>query len=186
MVYGIVKQSGGQIAVESALGIGSTFTVYLPRVCAAAPERGKEIVRNAIPPQGRETVLVAEDEQGVRMLVTIYLGNLGYKVISAPDGDDALALARSYGGEIHLLLSDLVMPRMGGRALAAELKSIFPLLGVVFMSGYAGHGATAAELDMPDASFLSKPLSLDILAKTVRGVLDLASGVDGMAKAQRA
>jgi PAS domain S-box-containing protein len=121
MVYGIVKQSGGHIRLESQTGEGSTFRICLPRV--AAPEAvGQPPAVRALAPRGCETILLAEDEENVRTLVTNFLQTLGYHVLAAPDGSVAMEMAQSHRGHIHLLLSDFVMPKVGGRELGAALK----------------------------------------------------------------
>jgi CheY-like chemotaxis protein len=129
-------------------------------------------VHGGLVPRGWETILLAEDEDSLRKLLADYLGDLGYRVLTAPDGMAALAVARSCPGPIHLLLSDLVMPNMGGRELGAELNQLAPHLKIIFMSGYAGSGVAARDLELPEAYFLPKPLSMAVLAKTVREVLD--------------
>ncbi len=170
-VYGIVRQSSGHIRVESQPEEGATFTVYLPCVGEQAPLL-EQAVSKPSPPRGSETILLAEDESSISRLVKSYLEDLGYRVLSAPDGAAAMEIAQSYPGKIDLLLSDFVMPRMGGRELAAALKKMAPHLKVMFMSGYPGHEVDTKELDNPDAHVLSKPVSMELLATTVRKVLN--------------
>jgi PAS domain S-box-containing protein len=171
VVYGVIRQSGGCIRLQSEPGAGTTFRIYLPRV-TAAPAPAHEPASLAERPRGSETILLAEDDASVRKLVADTLESLGYRVLSAPDGQVAVSMARSYPGEIHVLLSDFVMPMVGGRELATELKSMTPDLKVVFMSGYAGHTVTEKDLELAGVSFLQKPFSMDLLASTVRTVLD--------------
>ena len=171
MAYGIVKQSDGHIRLESKLGEGSTFKIYLPRVDAAEPVAAAPAQPSPLP-RGSETILLAEDEAGVRDLIDTYLRGLGYRVLTASNGLSGVAVARSHPEAIHLLLSDFVMPKMGGRELASELRRATPQLKVIFLSGYAGHAVSASDLELADARFLAKPLSLEVLAKTVREVLD--------------
>src|SRR5438046_518320 len=140
VVYGVVRQSGGYIHLESELGEGTTFRIYLPRV-SGAPAPAHEPAPAAPPPRGSETILFVEDDAAIRGLVASALKGLGYRVLSASDGAAAMHVAQSHSGEIHLLVSDLVMPAVGGRELAARLKSTVPDLKVVFISGYAGHAA---------------------------------------------
>ena len=171
MAYGVVQQSGGYIQVESQAGHGSTFRVYLPRTGAAAPDPAPQSPAT-VAPTGRETILLAEDERWVRKLVTAHLQELGYRVLTAGDGAEALEIARSHAGDIDLLLSDLVMPQVDGRQLAQRLRQKDPNLKVIFVSGYAGHGLAGKDLEFPDARFLAKPVSMQLLAQTVREVLD--------------
>jgi PAS domain S-box-containing protein len=171
MAYGVVQQSGGQIRLESKLGEGSAFRIYLPRVAGSIAEPRLPVASPNLP-RGTETILLAEDEGSVRELIGTYLQTLGYHVLTASNGMAGIAVARSYTDTIHLLLSDFVMPKLGGRELANELKKMTPQMKVIFLSGYAGHAVSAKDLDLPDARFLPKPLSLEVLAKTVRDVLD--------------
>jgi len=170
MAYGVVKQSGGHIKVESAPGRGSAFVIYLPRV--EAPEPANHCNSTTATRGGSETILVAEDDDTVRELVSGHLSSLGYRVLTAADGLAALKAARSHHGAIDLLLTDLIMPRAGGRELAVQWRRERPAVKVIFVSGYAGHRTAARDLEIPDAWFLPKPFSLDLLAKTVRGALD--------------
>jgi len=174
-VYGIVRQSGGHIAVYSEPGHGTSVKVYLPRVAAAGeaaapPEEGTPL------PVGSETILIAEDEDRVRSLAVAVLAQQGYTVIEACDGAEALALAKEYKGEIHLLLTDMVMPKMSGKELADELRRARPGLKIVLCSGYTGD--TVMQQGVLDAStpFLQKPFTLRSLAVTVREVLDAGAG----------
>jgi two-component system cell cycle sensor histidine kinase/response regulator CckA len=173
MAYGIVRQSGGQITVESSPGQGATFTICLPRVRSEMESfvKAGDPVAGLSP--GGVTILVAEDVDAVRELLAEYLESLGYHVLSARDGQDALGLAAAYPGHIELLLTDLSMPRMGGRELAENLLRMIPKVTIVFMSGYAGDDV---ELNLPGAAFLAKPLSLELLASTVRAALQSVSG----------
>jgi two-component system, cell cycle sensor histidine kinase and response regulator CckA len=170
-VYGVVRQSGGYIRLESEPGMGTTFQVYLPRVDAAALPAAERPRLESLP-GGTETILFAEDDAAIRRFVIEALESLGYRVISAADGVAALRTAQMAAGGIHLLLTDLVMPGMGGRELAARLILTDPHLKVVFVSGYAGHSAAEKELDLPGVAFLQKPFSINLLANTVRTVLD--------------
>jgi PAS domain S-box-containing protein len=170
VVYGVVRQSGGYIRLESAPGSGATFRIFLPRV-PSDPKPETSTAREASP-HGTETILFAEDDAAIRRLVTGYLEGLGYRVLSAEDGVAALKLANSWKGEIHLLLTDFVMPTVGGRELAVRLREADPGLKVVFISGYAGHSVTERDLNSADGHFLQKPFSMDALARIVRGALD--------------
>jgi two-component system, cell cycle sensor histidine kinase and response regulator CckA len=171
VVYGVVRQSGGSIRMESAPGAGTTFRIYLPRVDAvAAPTR---IVPPLVsPPHGSETILFAEDDASIRRLVSGFLEGLGYRVLTVADGVAAANLAQSWQGEIHLLLTDFIMPLLGGRELAEKLKAGDPRLKVIFISGYAGHAVDQKDLHLGDVYFLHKPFSMELLATSVRNVLD--------------
>jgi PAS domain S-box-containing protein len=173
MAYGIVKQSGGHIRLDSTPGDGCTFWIHLPRVAPATSTLPSPPSPTTLP-RGSETILLAEDETGVRKMIGGYLEDLGYRVLTASDGMDGISLVQTYTGTIHLLLTDLVMPKLGGPELAMELRKRLPRLKVIFLSGYAGHALSAGDLDLPDARFLAKPLSMEVLAKAVREVLDHA------------
>jgi CheY-like chemotaxis protein len=184
-VYGIVKQSGGHISVASALGTGSTFHIYLPRVAASAaaaapePRRAPEpaTARRSAPSEnlapGRgETILLVEDAQRVRAVVREILEMTGYTVLEARHGADAVEVANRHAGPIHLLVTDVVMPQMSGRELAQRLATLRPDLKVLYMSGYTDdaivrHGVLASGI-----AFLSKPFTPDALALKVRELLD--------------
>lgn len=175
-VYGIVRQSGGQIHVKSQPGAGSVFEILLPCVAMPGPAHVESVPSAPeAPPRGLETVLLAEDEEGVRNLVAGHLASLGYQVLSASDGEAALHLARSHSGVIDLLISDFVMPKMGGRELALELRKADPRIRVIFVSGYAGHTSGEQEKEFSGTSFLGKPFSMQELARIIRDALDNTS-----------
>jgi signal transduction histidine kinase/CheY-like chemotaxis protein len=162
-VYGVVKQSGGFIWVDSAPGRGACFEIYWPyvteRVERASAERITTPSRRAF-----ETVLVVEDETEVRELAAEFLSSAGYNVLTAQDGAEALEIANRLGSRIHLLLTDVVMPRMRGPELAQRLKRLRPSLKVIFMSGYLEANDGDAEL-LKGAIFLDKPFSCDMLLR---------------------
>jgi signal transduction histidine kinase len=169
-VYGIVKQSGGFIWVDSTPGKGTTFEIYLPAVEGEiAP--CDEIVRNTFALSGSETVLIAEDEEGVRDLAARILRSSGYKVLEAKDGMDALQVAQVYEGPIHVLLTDIVMPRLGGPDLAERLKSVRPDLRVVMMSGYSDYLSKESERLDSTGPVLQKPFTLTSLLSRIRETL---------------
>jgi two-component system cell cycle sensor histidine kinase/response regulator CckA len=169
-VYGIVRQSGGAIAVQSAPGAGSTFTIYLPRV-AAAPEAAPPVPA-AGERGGGETVLLVEDEQVVRDVAREILEGLGYTVLAAEHPGEALVLAERQPGAIHLLLTDVVMPKADGPSLAHRLAGARPGLKVLYMSGYTGEEVLLHEVIEQGAAFLPKPFKPETLARKVREVLD--------------
>jgi two-component system cell cycle sensor histidine kinase/response regulator CckA len=171
----IVGGNRGAVWVSSIIGAGSTFTVCLPRIrLAAAPsEKSGESGASIAPVQKcAETVLLVEDEESVRRLLSYILRSRGYQVLDAAHGDEALAIFAERGDSIHLLLTDMVMPKMNGRELAERLYQIRPGLKVVFMSGYTDEILVRTGAMSPGMRFLQKPLRPDDLANTVRAALD--------------
>jgi two-component system cell cycle sensor histidine kinase/response regulator CckA len=169
-VYGIVRQSGGHIQVRSRPGEGSSFTVYLPRAEAPRPARGA-LAAAAPVSGGSETVLVAEDEEAVRHLVCRVLRAKGYRVLEARHAEAALELAAAAAEPIDLLLSDLVMPGLGGRALADRLLNARPGLRVLFITGYAAEAVERQGRLPAGHGLLEKPFTADQLAHKVRETL---------------
>lgn len=170
-VYGIIKQSGGTIAVCSRPGQGASFTIYLPRVEEPACADNTD-TKSPDAFEGTETVLVAEDEPGVRSLVRDSLRLKGYTVLEAGNGTEALALAERHSGPIHLLLTDVIMPQMNGRELSERLKARRPGLKVLFMSGYTDDAVLRHGVVTEDLQFIQKPFTPSALAGKTRNVLD--------------
>ena len=173
-VFGIVAQSGGTIWVYSEVGKGTTFKVYLPRV-----DLGGAVLAPPPPssarPRGTETVLLVEDDDGVRFVGEDVLTRLGYTVLSARNGDEALRISAGHDGPIAILVSDIVMPGMTGPELRAQLAPRRPDMKVLFLSGYAAGTAVQHGVVEGDAAFLEKPFGPEALARKIRAVLD---GVD--------
>jgi CheY-like chemotaxis protein len=172
VVHGIIQQSGGSIWLESRPGAGATFQIYLPAVrgTAARPSGRQE---SAVPPvQGRETILLAEDEDAVREVTAQLLESFGYQVLKASSGEEALRLAESQRGKIHLLMTDVVMPGMGGRELADLLRAREPHLKVLFQSGYTDDAVVRYGVVHAEVTFLQKPFTPQALAEKVRQALD--------------
>jgi len=170
-VYGIVTQSGGQIALDAAPGGGTTVRIHLPR--AAGVEAPSVAVGRAALPTGNETVLLVEDEPAVRRLSHRVLERVGYRVLQARDGRDALRVMDEHDGALHLLLTDMVMPNMGGRELARRVRAARPGTRILFMSGYTDEPVQGArEADDLESAFIQKPFSPEELTRRIRAALD--------------
>ena len=168
-VFGIVAQSGGHISVDSQPGEGAVFSVYLPCIEGPAkvetpPDRREEY-------KGTGTALVVEDQDEVRKLVSYLMGDLGFEVLSAADGKEALSIAEGHP-RIRLLLTDVVMPGMNGRELADCLTKLQPEVRVIFMSGYTGQIMGEGGVIDTSVAFLQKPFTREHLIQTVRQVLE--------------
>jgi len=169
-VFGIVRQHGGSITVQSALGRGTTFQILLPAIARAAPAQAAS---RSTPPRGTETVLLVEDEPIVCEAITTTLERAGYRVLKAGNGPEAIRVWEQHRDEIRLLLTDIVMPQgMNGRELAARLRTSDPALRVIFMSGYSAEMAGRELALHPGQDFIQKPYSSQQLLETVRSTLD--------------
>ncbi len=180
-VYGVVRQSGGFIWVETSPGNGARFEIYLPR----AVEKKKNVSRerpSAKPARGYETVLVVEDEEQVRTLASEFLRAAGYNVLTARDGIEALEVSKRRGSSIQLLLTDVVMPKMRGPELAQTLKSQIPSLLVVYMSGYLEQDTCSGEI-LEKATVLQKPFSRDALVRQIGEAFEDEACARSMAEA---
>jgi len=169
-VYGVVKQSGGFIWVESAPGRGTTFEIYLPNVSEAVAEKERDGASAPLP-RGSETVLVVEDEEGVRELAAEFLRRNGYSVLEARDGIEALEISSRFTGTIHVILTDIVMPRMSGTELLKKMKTTRPSAKAILMSGYSEQFKTQKNSSADPFSVLQKPFSMNSLVEAVRVVL---------------
>jgi CheY-like chemotaxis protein len=176
-VYGIVKQSGGCIRVESEPGAGTTFEIFLPRTDGES-ERGSNGPSESGTLTGSETVLVVEDQPAVRSVVRHALERVGYRVLEAENGEAALAIYEREGEGIDLVLTDMIMPRMSGRDLADRLRASQPGIPILFMSGYAADEVPQHNVLEPGTHLLEKPFTAEVLQQKVREVLDrsVASG----------
>jgi two-component system cell cycle sensor histidine kinase/response regulator CckA len=174
--YGIVKQSGGFIWVYSEPGRGTTFKIYLPRMHRVSEvERPPQVVQSS--PHGQETVLLVEDEAAVRASTCEFLVRCGYTVVIAENGEDALRVSRDYSGPIHLMITDVVMPKMGGPQVASQLAAERPAMKTLFVSGYAENTVLQHGNVDVTARFLSKPFSLSTLANKIREVLQTSESL---------
>jgi DNA-binding NtrC family response regulator len=173
-VYGIVKQYGGFINVSSELNLGTTFWIYLPRHRAVEGPVQTENA-DAFEAHGSETILLVEDETTILNVIPIMLESMGYTVLTAATPGEAMDVAREHSQDIHLVLTDVVMPEMNGLDLAGKLLSLYPNLKCLFMSGYtddviAHHGILADRVN-----FIQKPFSKQVLSMQVRKILDKAN-----------
>jgi CheY-like chemotaxis protein len=170
-VFGIVTQSGGAIDVTSRVGYGTKFDIFFPQVASAA-NVGVSSPASPQPTGGHETILLVEDDASVRILLRDALRKLGYRVIEAKQGLDACLLASQELDRLDLLLTDMVMPGMGGRELAQHLMAIKPDLRILFMSGFTDDVGILAGHERGTSGFLQKPFTPELLARTVRKILD--------------
>ena len=169
-VYGVVKQLGGDIWVYSEVGKGTTFKLYFPRVSEGVSEAEAGLAE-ADQPKATETILLVEDEQAVRDLTVRMLQRMGYTVLAAANGAEAIEISNSYPGEIAMLLTDVVMPNMSGREVADKLLPVRPRLKVLYLSGYTDDTVVHHGVLESGVEFLPKPFSREVLAKKMRDVL---------------
>jgi PAS domain S-box-containing protein len=170
-VYGVIKQSGGNVWVYSELGMGTTFKIYLPRV-GALTDIAQPVALPASQPQGSETILLVEDEEGIRSMVRGILQAHGYTVLEAGHPQAALEISRKFEGPIHLLFTDVVMPQMSGREVAEKISAARPSTKILYMSGYTDNAIAHHGVLEPGVPFLQKPFTPHALTQKVREVLD--------------
>lgn len=176
-VYGVVQQSGGWVSFRSQLGHGSSFSIYLPE---ASGEPASPSTPSVPAPEAKvtETILVVEDEDEIRDMVREYLERKGYTVVSANNGSEALQVAQRYKGSIHLLLTDVVMPQVGGRELAQQIRGMRPRIKILFTSGYPEHAGLTDRVADQSPEILQKPYPLSTLASRIRLMLDSAAAAN--------
>jgi two-component system cell cycle sensor histidine kinase/response regulator CckA len=175
VVYGIIRQNGGCIDVESRPGVGTVFTIYLPRREAVEePTRERMPLREKL--EGSETILIVEDEVALRTLLSQFFRLYGYEVLEARDGGEALLACQQHQGPIHIMLTDVVMPRMNGSELADRLTPLHPEMQVLFMSGYTDSDLAPYGVLDPSKTIIPKPFRPLDLVKKVRKVLDASQG----------
>jgi CheY-like chemotaxis protein len=174
-VYGIVQQSGGHVGVESEVGRGTNFTVYLPVVEGVAlTEQAQD--SPPVAPSGTGTVLVVEDDNQVRALTRIAPQSCGYTVLEAGDGEEAVRSCQRHEGPVDLLLTDVVMPGMSGRQVAEAVAKLRPSVRVLYFSGYTDDAVVRHGVSQAETAFLQKPFTAADLARKVRGLLDQPRG----------
>ncbi len=170
-VYSIAKQCGGGIRLNSLVGHGTTFKIFLP--CTDERRSSSKSLAGIFPiPGGSETILLAEDDDAIRKLVHLMLKKSGYTVLQARHGSEALPICEGHQGPIHLLVTDVVMPHLGGGELARRLLTLRPEIKVLYLSGYTDEAVVRHGVQSAETSFLQKPFSPDALIRKVREVLD--------------
>jgi DNA-binding NtrC family response regulator len=172
MVYGIVKQHRGHIWVNSEVGKGTTFKIYLPAVQEEVEMKEQDRKEDGELPKGTETVMVVDDDPSILRLIVYVLKFLGYHLLQASSGEEALKISHDFAGNIDLLLTDVVMSGMNGKELSNTFLAAHPEAKVIFISGYTDDVITHHGILEPGMKFLQKPLTPDILARKVRDVLD--------------
>ena len=171
-VYGIVKQSGGNIWVYSEQGLGTVFKVYLPRIDDAAASTIASQSQETSAPRGTETILLVEDEEVVRGLTRKILMQAGYNVLDAKGGEEAIRLCHAHAGPIDLLLTDVVMPEISGKEVADRLLELRPSIRVLYMSGYTDEAIVQHGVLDANVKFIQKPFTWVGLTRKVREVLN--------------
>lgn len=170
IIYGIVKQNNGFIEVETELGEGTSFKIYLPRLKGVGEEKPQKMAHET--PLGRgETILIVEDDLSVLQMAQQLFKDLGYAVLTVSTPLEALNLSRKYRGEIHVLLTDVVLPEMSGKDLADEIEKIRPGIRILFMSGYPADVIAHHGILYEDVHFVEKPFTAETLAKKIQEVL---------------
>jgi two-component system cell cycle sensor histidine kinase/response regulator CckA len=177
-VYGIVRQSGGHIWLYSEPGIGTTFQIYFPRV-DQLEEPAMDEDHSLTMVSGEGTILVVEDDLGLRALTEEVLSSAGYKLLIAQDGATALHISETHSGPIHLLLTDVILPKMSGKEIAERLTAVRPEMKVLFMSGFTKSVIGEHGTLEPDVNFIQKPWTLRALCEKIHGLLSTPlPGVD--------
>jgi two-component system, cell cycle sensor histidine kinase and response regulator CckA len=167
-VYGIVKQSGGFITVHSAPQQGSTFSVYLPVVAESGREAAARPASSLLPLKGHETILLVDNEEDLRNATAEYLEDCGYHVLTAGDGREAVELSDKFQGRISLVISDIVMPKLGGRGVVEHMRKTRPGTGVLMISGYANDDMPRHGITLDPSCFLQKPFTFQALTAKIR------------------
>jgi CheY-like chemotaxis protein len=170
-VYGIVKQNKGCINVHSEPGTGTGFEIYWPSFALESIEEEAEVSETAIP-EGSETILIVEDDPQVREFAVLGLQSLGYTIYETENGEDALSMLKERNYSIDLIITDMVMPKMGGKELADELKKVFPGGRILFTSGYIDQDVLEGGRLEEGIDFIQKPYAIDVIARKVREILD--------------
>jgi CheY-like chemotaxis protein len=171
-VYGIVKQSGGYITVQSEAQCGSTFSVYLPVINGSHLNPTPLESRNRLHVPGHETILLVDNEEDLRNATCEYLESCGYRVLTAGDGKEAIEICNRYAGPISLLISDIVMPRLSGRGLVDHVRKTRPGTNVLIISGYGADAVWRNGIALDPSCFLQKPFTFQALSAQIRAVLD--------------